>query len=155
MIESISKNSVWRGRFFRYAPLVLSVGVIFMASSTGASLSKTSRFIRPALEFLFPSASEETLYIYQVVVRKFAHFAEYSALAFFASRAFWGSRMNSLRDNWQIFALTFVLLVATIDEINQSLNPTRTGLFSDVLLDGLSGAVAIGILSLYKKIRSN
>lgn len=126
-----------------------------MASSTGASLSKTSGFIRPILEFLFPSASDDTLYIYQVLIRKFAHFAEYSLLAFFASRAFWDSSIRNLRENWYIFAVAIVLLVASIDEINQSFNPTRTGLFSDVLLDGLGGTIAIGILFMYKKHRND
>ncbi len=118
-------------------------------------MSKTSGFIRPILEFLFPSASDDTLYIYQVLIRKFAHFAEYSLLAFFASRAFWDSSIRNLRENWYIFAVAIVLLVASIDEINQSFNPTRTGLFSDVLLDGLGGTIAIGILFMYKKHRND
>lgn len=155
MVESKINNSRWLGRTHRYAPILLWVAVIFLASSTGASMSRTSRFIRPVLEFFFPGASNETLYIYQVLIRKLAHLAEYSILAFLASRAFWTSIHKRFRNYWYLSAFAVVLLVASADEINQSLDPTRTGLFYDVLLDGFSGILMIGSLFVYKKYRSD
>jgi len=155
MTEEVISNSIWRGRFFRYAPLFLWVGVIFLTSSSRVSVCRSSEVLRPILEFLFPGASNETIYIYQVIIRKFAHFIEYSALAFFASRAFWSSNVRNLRKHWHIVALLLVLTIAAMDEIRQSFDPTRTGLFTDVLLDGFSGVAAIGISFVYKKFRSN
>jgi len=105
-------------------------------------MSETSRFIRPLLEFLFPNTTEETLVIYHGYIRKFAHLTEYAILAFWASRAFSGSSKNILRRVWYLFALLLVLLVALIDETNQSFLASRTGSIWDVGLDFLGGFMA-------------
>lgn len=136
--------------FSLYVPLFLWIGVIFMASSEAASLDETSQLITPMLKFLFPSASDETLHTCHVFIRKLAHFVEYATLSFLASRAFWSSSLKLFRNYWHILAMIMTLLVAAIDEINQSFNYTRDGLFSDVLLDGLSGLIMIVILFIYK-----
>lgn len=129
----------------RYAPLLLWIGVILVASTTQASMSNTSHFIRPLLIFLFPSAPEDTLIIYHGYIRKFAHFAEYAALSFFASRAFWSSSAEIIRKYWFVFALGLVALIASIDEYNQSFNPARTGSIYDFLLD-VSGGIFMLII---------
>ncbi len=139
MTDNLQKSK-WRGRIIRYAPLLLWIGVILFASTTNASMSNTSRFIRPLLIFFFPSAPEETLIIYHGYIRKFAHFAEYAALAFFASRAFWSSSSEIVRKYWFVFALGLAALIASIDEYNQSFNPARTGSIYDFLLD-VSGGI--------------
>ncbi len=114
-------------------------------------MSNTSRFVRPILEFLFPNAPEATYLIYHGYVRKIAHFTEYATLAFLASRAFWHSSKEFLREFWYLSALLLVLLIALIDEINQSLNSTRTGSINDVLLDVSSGLIMIIFLFACKK----
>ena len=96
----LSFNKKWRGRIFRYAPLILWIGVVLFASTTMGSMSKTSRFFRPLLEFLFPNAPEETLLIYHGYIRKMAHLTEYGILAFWASRAFWNSSVRFLQKYW-------------------------------------------------------
>jgi VanZ family protein len=141
------KNSMRHGRVFRYVPLILWIGLVLFASTTGASMSNTSYFVRPLLEFLFPDAPEATLLLYHGYVRKFAHFAEYAVLAFFAARAFRGSGKSFLRESRHLAALILVLAVASTDEINQSFNPTRTGSFYDVLID-LAGGIFMIILLL-------
>lgn len=139
-----------RGRFFRYAPLILWIGVIFIASSSQGAMSNTSRFIRPLLEWLFPNAPEEILIIYHSYIRKSAHFIEYAILAFWASRAFWSSSKEILQKNWTVWAFWVVVITASIDEINQSFNVARTGSFYDVLLDVAGGLFAIITLALLK-----
>ena len=136
-------DNKWRGRFIVYAPLFLWIGVIFFLSSTQGAMQNTSRFIRPLLEWIFPAASPETLTIYHGYIRKFAHFAEYAVLAFFASRAFWHSSLEFLRKNWAVCAMILVLLIASIDEFNQSFNAQRTGAIYDVLLDCFGGICMI------------
>jgi VanZ family protein len=149
-----TQKSKWRGRVFRYAPLVLWISIIFLLSSTQGSMTKTSFFIRPLLEFLFPGAAEETLLIYHGYVRKFAHFSEYAILAFWAWRAFRTSANEIIKKYNLLVSVGLVLLVASIDELNQSFNPTRTGSAGDVLLDLAGGAAMILVIYLMSKKRT-
>lgn len=149
MTDNLQKPK-WRGRISRYAPLILWISVVLFASTTTASMSNTSRFIRPVLMFLFPDAPEETLIIYHGYIRKFAHFAEYAALAFWASRAFWNSSKEFLHKYWYIVAFILVLSIASIDEYNQSFNTARTGSIYDVLLDCFGGLIAILLFAGFK-----
>jgi VanZ family protein len=150
MAERKLQNFKWHGRIFRYVPLVLWICIILFASTTQASMSNTSRFIRPVLEFLFPNTSEETLMIYHAYIRKSAHFTEYAILAFFASRAFWGSAIELLQKYWYLLALFVVLFIASIDEINQSFNTTRTGSIYDVILDTFGGFIMVLLLFCFR-----
>jgi VanZ family protein len=148
-------NNRWRERFFRYAPLILWIGVIMLLSSRQASMAQTSIYVRPVLEFLFPNAAEETLILYHSYVRKLAHFVVYAVLAFWAARAFWSSSVKVLRKYWQIFSFLLVVLIASIDETNQSFSDTRTGSIYDVLLDAAGGLTMILILLFYKFLSRN
>jgi VanZ family protein len=149
-----SDLSLWRGRIFRYAPLVIWVGVVLFASTGSASMLETSRFIRPLLHFLFPDAAEKTLQIYHIYIRKLAHLTEYALLALFASRALFYSNKKIFRRFWFVFAFASVLLVASIDETNQSYNVARTGSIRDVLLDAAGGAAMILIYYSAAKYRT-
>ncbi|HUF04754.1 MAG TPA: VanZ family protein [Aridibacter sp.] len=134
-------NKVWRGRLVRYTPFILWTGVVLAFSTGGASMNRTSMFIRPFLEFLFPGAPESTLLFYHVMIRKSAHFIEYAILAALAVRAFRGSSRLLLASHPFLAALLAVALVAVVDETYQSFEPSRTGSPIDVLID-LSGALA-------------
>lgn len=153
MTETILRKARRRERFYRYAPLVLWIGLVLFLSGGQASMSNTSRFVRPILEFLFPTAPEETLIVYHGCVRKLAHFTEYAILAFWASRAFSNSSENLLRRFWFVFAFILIALVASADEINQSYIASRTGSIYDVLLDVAGGAAMILIFPVLRKIR--
>jgi len=153
MAETDLIKSKRRERFFRYAPLILWIGIVFFLSSGQGSTTRTSPLIRPLLEFIFSGAAEETLIIYQGYIRKFAHFAEYAALTFFASRAFWKSAIRLLRKFWQLAAFVLVFTIAAIDEYNQSFNSLRTGSIYDVLIDLSGGLVMIFILTISQKNR--
>jgi VanZ family protein len=151
MTAKNSTNQKRRERFFRYAPLILWISVVLFASTTTGSMSNTSLIIRPILIFLFPNAPEEIINLYHNFIRKTAHFTEYAGLAFFAARAFSTSSVKSLQRYWFVFAFISVFLIASIDETNQSFNPTRTGSIYDVLLDCSSGLTMIVIFYLVKK----
>jgi VanZ family protein len=151
--KNISEIKLWHGRIFRYVPLILCIALILFASTTQASMNNTSRIIRPILEFLFPDATENTLFIYHSYIRKLAHLTEYAILAFFAARFFRFSGKDFLKKYWYLFALTIVLLIASIDEINQSFNPTRIGSGYDVLLDFIGGLIMIGFILIVGKVR--
>ncbi|MDQ3062793.1 MAG: VanZ family protein, partial [Acidobacteriota bacterium] len=143
-----------RGRIIRYAPLVLWIGMILFLSTSQASMSNTSRFIRPLLEFLFPNTPEETLIVYHGFIRKLAHLSEYAILAFFAVRAFSSSSVNFLQKYWLVASLALVFLVASIDEYNQSFNSLRTGSIYDVWLDVSGGLLMIIVLRVWRVLRA-
>ncbi len=115
-------------------------------------MSETSRFVRPFLEFIFPNTPEFTLTIYHAYIRKSAHLFEYAVLAFFASRAFWSSGKEILRKYWYLFAFVLVLIIAIIDETNQSFNPARTSSIYDVLIDCIGGILIISFMSIIGKL---
>jgi VanZ family protein len=140
-------------RFFRYMPFILWIGFIFFMSSNSGSMSNTSRFIRPLLEFLFPNALPETLDFYHGYIRKLAHVTEYAILAGLASRAFFGSSKQYFQRFWYLLAMIAVFAVASIDEYNQSFNQNRTGSIYDVLLDCFGGFLMICVISLWFSLK--
>lgn len=153
MSQLILQKTVWRGRFYRYAPLVLWAGLVLFLSTGQASMSNTSRFIRPFLEFLFPNAPIELIDVYHGYIRKLAHITEYAILAFWAARAFSSSSQKNLQKFWFVVSFVLVLLVASIDETNQSYIASRTGSIYDVALDASGGLAMIVIFYLIVNYR--
>lgn len=141
-MEKTNSNFGWRVWLSAYAPLVIWIGVIFLLSSPAGASVQTSRFIRPLIEFFFPNASPATLESIHFIIRKSAHLTVYGMLSFLAVRSF---RLSGLAWKSFVLALVVVLVVATLDELNQSFEPTRTSAISDVFLD-LSGGAAVAII---------
>ncbi|MBP7416952.1 MAG: VanZ family protein [Pyrinomonadaceae bacterium] len=139
-----------RVMLWQYAPVVFWIAVIFYLSSDMGSMSQTSRFIRPLVEFLFPAAPEQTLIIYHSYIRKAAHFTEYAVLAFLAVRALSISATVRLHKWRYILPLLLVTGIAAIDEFHQSFEISRTGSIQDVMLDISGGVVMITMLFLLK-----
>jgi len=109
-------------------------------------MSSTSKFIGPLLHFLLPDAPDETIQIYHGYIRKASHFAAYAILALLATRSFLTSSVSELRSYWHWAAICLVLLIASLDELNQSSSLLRTGSFFDVMLDIFGGLCAIGFV---------
>ena len=141
MAENKEAVSQRRGRFFAYAPLFLWAVVILVLGSGPGSSAQTSRIIKPIIEFFFPGAAPDTFLLVHAFIRKSAHFIEYAVLGLLAVRAFRRSASPTLRRHWAGFAFLTVVMIAGIDEFNQSFNISRTGSGWDVLLD-LAGAVS-------------
>ena len=136
-----------------YAPVIFWIGIIFYLSSDQGSMSETSRFIGPILEFFFPNSSEATIKLYHGYIRKAAHFTEYAILALLAARACGFLVSHLLRRSWYLLPLALVVLVATADEIGQSFRPSRTASVLDVLIDISGGLFIILVLWLLGKPR--
>jgi VanZ family protein len=145
-MSQLENHSLRRGRFIRYAPLILWIGVIFFFSSQMGAASNTSRIIGPLLTWLFPDITEASLQAAHFFVRKCAHFTAYGILGFLTVRSFEHSSKDFLV-KWR-FPLAVILagLVAAADEFNQSFNSARTGQVEDVLLD-ISGALTVVVLT--------
>lgn len=135
-------RSNWRAKLWAYAPLIFWIGFIFLMSSPAASAEETSRIIGPLLHYLFPEISPQSEAIIHFCVRKTAHFTEYGALAFLGLRACALSSSTFLRKLRFVLPLLLVAVVASLDEFNQSFEPSRTSSVWDVLLD-CSGAIAM------------
>ena len=69
-------------------------------------------------------------------------------LAILAINAFRAFRQRVL------IALAVVLVVASVDEVNQSFNPARTGTPFDVLIDLVGGIVGLMFWWLFAKFRT-
>jgi VanZ family protein len=143
----------WHERIIRYVPLFLWVGFIFFMSSSTGSMSETSRFIRPFLEFLFPGAPEETLRLYHGYIRKLAHLVEYAILALLAFRSFTASSIPAMRRMRFVLPMAIVLCVAAADEFNQSFNARRTSSIWDVAIDAAGGITALVLAGTIVKLR--
>ena len=86
-------------------------------------------------------------------IRKVGHFVGYFTLSFFLFRAWratlhlpWAPRW-ALR--WAAIAFTMSALVASLDEWHQTFIPSRTGLFSDVVLDSCAALTAQVLIFLF------
>lgn len=145
MAEETIASTTWRRRLIRYAPLILWMGVVLGLSFGEASMSETSRIIRPILKFLFPNAPETTITAYHAFTRKSAHFTEYAILAFWAVRAFAAPSMTFVKNGRFWMAVVLVVLVAATDEFHQSFESSRTSSIYDVMLD-VSGGIFMSVL---------
>jgi VanZ family protein len=143
----------WRGRLWRYGPLLAWVCFVLFASTASFSASNTSRIIRPLLLWLFPDISEASLEQVHFLVRKTAHFTEYALLALLAARAFRTSLVAALRRLWPLASFALVACVALLDEYHQSFVPSRTGTIYDSLLDMTGGATALALAVLWLAAR--
>jgi VanZ family protein len=154
-MESVIDNQsqTRRGRFRRYAPLVVWMLLIFLASTGELSAPNTSRILRPLLLWLFPAISEETLTSVHFMVRKAAHFTEYAILAVFAARAFATSSHERLRRAWGFATLLLVVLYSLSDEYHQSFVASRTGSIYDSLIDIAGGLAALAFYALWRRRR--
>lgn len=129
--------------FWLYLPLIFWIVGIFYLASGKNSIAQTSRVFVPLLNFLFPRGDSKALQNYHVIIRKCGHLAGYAMLALLASIVFYNSSMPSPAKFWYVYAFGVVLIVASLDEIRQSFDPTRVGSFADVALDCIGGMLTI------------
>ena len=124
-----------------WLPAVAWAGVISILSTDVFSSEHTSRFIVPALHWLFPSASPDTLELLHMLVRKSAHLTEYFIFSILLVRALRaGERGWSLR--WALWAVAIAAGYAALDEFHQSFVASRTASPWDSLIDAVGASLA-------------
>jgi len=126
--------------------------LIFWASTDAFSASHTSQFIIPALHWLFPQASADTLDRLHFFIRKGAHFTEYFVFSFLLLRAIRGEHQG-WQIRWAIAALAIAAGYSALDEFHQSFVSSRTALPWDSLLDTTGAATAQVLLWLWFRFR--
>jgi VanZ family protein len=132
----------WRIWLWSYAPILLWIGVIFFLSSPNGSASNTSLIVGPLLQYFFPDMSEASREVVHMYVRKTAHFTEYGLLALLMVRAVVKTTPRPAWLRW-LLPVVVVALVASLDEYNQSFEPSRTSSIYDVMLDIAGGATGV------------
>jgi VanZ family protein len=128
-----------------WLPVLVWMIVIFGASADSHSYQHSSRIIEPLLRWLFPHMSPLAVAQIHHIFRKCCHLAEYAIFGFLVFRALHYSANPLPAWSWPRVggALLLVFLYASSDEFHQRFVPTRTPLFSDVLIDTTGGALGL------------
>jgi len=130
----------------RYAPLVIWLAFITIASSDQFSANNTSRFIGPLVLWLFPNTSPEQMATIHFFTRKLAHFSEYALLGLLAARAFRSSPSSTISSHWFKISILLVVGYALLDEYHQSFVPSRTASIFDSFIDIAGGLTALVVV---------
>lgn len=131
----------------RWAPPVIWGLMILGFSGDLWGAPKTSRFLVPLLHWLFPQAAPETILFLHGLVRKLAHVVEYGIFAALWFRAFRWRSLGAWDWRWVVYPLLIVVPWAMADEYRQTWTATRTGALTDVFLDVMGAAMALGLLA--------
>jgi VanZ family protein len=130
------------------------MALIFLASTELFSFESTGQFLRPFLRWLLPDASDATLTLIQVAIRKTAHMTEYGILAAFVFSA-WRRSSGKAPWSWDrrhaLGTWSLCVAYAALDELHQASVPSRTGSVTDVGWDALGAALLIGVLWLARR----
>jgi len=135
----------WRGRLFRYGPVVVWAMLIFVGSGNVLSAEHTLVVLQ-VVKWLFPSVSPESLAWFHFAVRKAGHLTEYAILAALAARAFRNSSHQFLSVHWFKFSLLLAVTYALTDEFHQSFVPSRTASIQDSLIDSAGALIALTVI---------
>jgi len=141
------KSATSKNRLWRYGPVVVWAALIFIGSSSILSGSNTSAFLVQPMHWLFPTASDSTLQLAHLLIRKAGHLTEYAILAWLAARAFRTSSNELLHRRWFLVALILVVLYSLSDEFHQSFVPSRGASLYDCLIDTVGGLTMLGFLA--------
>jgi VanZ family protein len=125
----------------RWWPALLWAAVISGFSTGTFTSENTGHIIIPALRWLFPHASPDTLELMHHVIRKCGHLTEYFILSLLILRGIRNGR-SGVRWTWALATILLVAAYASLDEFHQSFVPGRTALVTDVMIDTAGGAAA-------------
>jgi VanZ family protein len=123
--------------------------LIFLASGSSASFTKSRHFLEPIIRWFAPGITEQGIRGVIAVVRKSAHVGEYAVLSFLVWRALRKPHRHDQRPwSWKepLFVLLGAALYAATDEWHQSLVPNRQGAVADVFIDISGAALALAIV---------
>ncbi len=131
------------------------MAMIFGFSSDAKSYQHSAGLFEPLLHWLFPHLSQMRVEEFHHLFRKCCHLTEYGILALLLWRAIVKPKKNDPRPwvlNDAALALAIVFCFACSDEFHQIWVPTRTALFSDVLIDTAGGAIALSLLWFVRRL---
>ena len=124
-----------------WLPAVAWAALISILSTDSFSSEHTGTVVLVALRWLLPHASETTLGLLHLLIRKCAHLTEYFIFSLLLLRAIRGTE-RGWKLRWALLALAIAVMYAGLDEFHQSFVPSRTASPWDVLLDATGAAAA-------------
>ena len=123
----------------RWMVSFLAAALILIVGTSYFSMARTGMVVEPALRWILPNASAQTIGYLHIIIRWSAHFAEYALLSLVLIA-------GPLRGR-PMTVLLICVAVASLDEGLQGLRPARTGSLFEVTLDS-GGAVTMLALGL-------
>ena len=144
------------GLISTWLPVAIGLAIIVIESTDSLSAEKTSRFLRPFFAWLFGPMTDEHWSIFHHILRKSGHFVGYGTLGILWLRAWlrtFANRMQWTQSGWRLRAaalgIVCTFLTASADEYHQTFLPSRTGQFSDVLLDTCGALIFTSIVAIF------
>jgi VanZ family protein len=141
-----------------WTPALLGVLVIAIESTATFSAANTSSWLRPIAEKVFGRLSDPTWELAHHLLRKTGHFLGYGTLCVLFLRAWlltlaprvqqFGLSNRLWRLKSWVRAILSTAFIASCDELHQSFLPSRTGMFSDVVLDTIGATLVSGVVLL-------
>lgn len=131
---------------YAWLPVLIGISAICIETTTDFGSDHTSAPLRWLWEHLFGPVSAQAWNLIHHYIRKTGHFVGYGLIGLAWLHAWWMTfaRWRFLHCSWM--ALTFTALMAAADELHQSFEPNRTGMFRDVVLD-CCGALVLQMLA--------
>jgi VanZ family protein len=132
-----------------WLPMLVWMAIIFTASGDTQSSRHSSTLFEPLLRWLCPWLAPPRVEEIHYLFRKICHLTEYAVLAVLCWRAIRQPQRHDPRPwRWPEagLALAIVWLYAASDELHQVFVPSRTGQFSDVIVDVSGGAIGLALL---------
>lgn len=122
--------------------------VVLQFSSGGYSAEWSLLGLRPLMQML--GLAPEQADLVHFFIRKSAHVVEYAVLGFLAFRA---AALSLAPPRAAACAFLLCAFVATLDEVHQASEPTRTGTAADVVLDLAGATLGLGLRQLAGALR--
>ncbi len=129
-----------------WLPAIVAAACIAMESTGTFSAEHTSGWLRPVVQRIFGAMDDTTWDVLHHYLRKTGHFLGYGMVCLTFLRAWLlslGTRDGMSAGSWRwrscVAAIASTFIVASADEIHQTMIPSRTGMFSDVVLDTCGG----------------
>lgn len=103
------------------------------------------------MRWLFPHASDETLALIHLAVRKAGHLTEYAILAWLIAQAFRTSSLEFLSRRWFWLSLVVVAAYSLSDEFHQMFVPSRGASIQDSMIDTAGGFIGLLVVWLWRR----
>jgi VanZ family protein len=158
--EELRNRTAGWGQVWVWLPPVLMMIVIACESTNTFSAENTSGWLRPIFERIFGHVSDQFWGVLHFWARKSGHLTGYGILCLTWLRAWLltlGRKAGLAVWKWRLqssaLALVCTFCVGGLDEWHQTFIPSRTGLFSDVLIDTLGGFLACLVVAILFWVR--
>ncbi len=146
--EARARTAGWR-QVWVWLPPAIAMLVIACESTNTFSAENTSGWLRPVFERIFGHVSDQFWGVLHYTARKSGHLTGYGTVGLTYLRAWLltlarrpGLRLWAWRIWSSVLAVGSTFCVGGLDEWHQTFIPSRTGMFSDVLIDTAGATLA-------------